>query len=82
MVEGEGEILMESKLEVFKKAYLIQVQSIYDAVLISAVQQRESFIDVYAFFFIFFSTDGLSQDPEYHSSLATWEPSCGSSCMG
>ena len=51
MVEGEGEILMESKLYVFKKAYLIHEQSIYEAVLISAVQQHESFIDVYAFFF-------------------------------
>ena len=35
--------------------FFIEVQLIYNVVLISAVQQSDSFIHIHAFFFIFFS---------------------------
>ena len=39
----------------FKKLYFIEVSLVYNVVLISAVQQSDSVILTYTFFFIFFS---------------------------
>ena len=46
---------------------------IYNVVLISAIQQSESVIHIYTFFFIFFSVM-VSQDTEYSSLCSTVGP--------
>ena len=46
--------------------YFIEVQLIYNVVLISAVQQSDSVIYLYILFHILFHS-GLSQDTEYSS---------------
>ena len=43
----------------FKKKIFFEVELNYNVVLITAVQQRESVIYIYTFFFIFFSHYGL-----------------------
>ena len=48
-------VLKLAKHPLFKKIYFIEVQLIYNVVLISAVQQSDSVIHIYTFFFIFFS---------------------------
>ena len=47
--------------------FFIEVQLIYNVVLISAVQQSDSVIHIYTFFSMFFFHYGLSQDIEYSS---------------
>ena len=51
-----------SYLQTFKKMFLTEVWLIYGVVLISAVQQSNSVIHIYTFFFIFFFHYGLSRD--------------------
>ena len=48
----------EVKTTIFKKMYFIEVELIYNVVLISAVQQSGSVAHICTFFTIFFSTMG------------------------
>ena len=58
----------------FKKSYFIEVQLIYNDVLISAIRQSGSVIHIYPFFFIFFSIMVY----ELYSSLCYTVGSCSS----
>jgi len=46
---------------------IIEVESIYNVVIISAVQKSDPVIQTYTFFFIFFSIMVYPQDIEYGS---------------
>ena len=58
-----------------KKVYFIEVQLIYNVVLISTVQQSDSVIHIYIFFFIFFSIM-VYHKIEYSSLCYTVGPCC------
>ena len=59
----------------FFKIYFIEVQLIFNVVLISAVQQSDSVLHIYILFHIL-SHYGLSQDTEYSSLCYTVGPCC------
>ena len=53
--------------------FLIEVELIYNVVLISAIQQSDSFIHAYIYILLHY---GLSQDIEYSSLCCTVGPCC------
>ena len=59
---------------IFFNFFLVKVQLIYSVVLISAVQQSDSVIFVYTFFFNVLFRYGLSQDIEYSFLCYTLGP--------
>ena len=56
--------------------FFIEVQLIYSVVLISAVQQSDSVIHIYTFFFNILFHYGLSQEIGYSSLCYTVAPCC------
>ena len=67
--------------DVYNKAitflhFFIEVELIYSVVLFSAVQQIDSVIHIYTFFFNILFNYGLSQDIEYSSLWYTVRPCC------